>query len=78
MESKAPVPARYHAMKGLGKWVNRPLKDACSWNIITVERMLKNREYCGDDVNFKTFKRPKDKVKKTERITPALPMAANQ
>jgi hypothetical protein len=60
-ESKIPVPARYHAMKGVGKWVNRPLKDPYSWNINTVERMINNREYCGDVVNFKTTKHLKDK-----------------
>ena len=46
---------------GIGKWVNRPLKDPYSWNICTVERILKNREYCGDIVNFKTTKHLKDK-----------------
>jgi len=60
-ESKIPVPAHYQAMKGIGKWVNRPIKDPYSWNIVTVERMLKKREYCGDVVNFKTFKHLKDK-----------------
>jgi DNA invertase Pin-like site-specific DNA recombinase len=60
-ENKVPVPSYYHAMRGAGKWVNRPIKDHYSWNIITVERMLKNREYCGDVVNFKTTKHLKDK-----------------
>jgi DNA invertase Pin-like site-specific DNA recombinase len=60
-DSEVYVPAYYHAMKGVGKWANRPLKDLYSWNIITVERMLKNREYCGDVVNFKTTKHLKDK-----------------
>ena len=60
-ENKIPVPAHYHALKGVGKWTKRPLKDPYSWNIITVERMLKNREYCGDVVNFKTSKHIKDK-----------------
>jgi DNA invertase Pin-like site-specific DNA recombinase len=60
-ENKVPVPAHYHAMKGAGKWAKRPLKDPYSWNIVTVERMIKNREYCGDVVNFKTSKHLKDK-----------------
>jgi DNA invertase Pin-like site-specific DNA recombinase/ssDNA-binding Zn-finger/Zn-ribbon topoisomerase 1 len=60
-ESKVSVPAHYHAMKGVGKWANRTLKDPYSWNIVTVERMLQNREYCGDVVNFKTTKHLKDK-----------------
>jgi DNA invertase Pin-like site-specific DNA recombinase len=60
-ENKVPVPAYYHAMRGTGKWVKRPIKDHYSWNIVTVERMLKNREYCGDVVNFKTSKHLKDK-----------------
>ena len=34
-DSKVPVPAYYHAMKGLGKWANRPIKDPYSWNLIT-------------------------------------------
>jgi ssDNA-binding Zn-finger/Zn-ribbon topoisomerase 1 len=60
-ESKVPVPAHYHAMKGVGKWIKRTIHDIYSWNIATVERMLKNREYCGDIVNFKTHKHLKDK-----------------
>jgi DNA invertase Pin-like site-specific DNA recombinase len=60
-ESQIPVPAHYHATKGIGKWVKRPLKNPYSWNIITVERMLSKREYCGDVVNFKTSKHLKDK-----------------
>jgi len=58
---KIPVPAHYQAMRGEGKWVKRPIKDPYSWNLITVERILKNREYCGDVVNFKTSKHLKDK-----------------
>ena len=60
-ENKIPVPAHYQAMRGTGKWTKRPIKDPYSWNIITVERMIKNREYCGDVVNFKTAKHLKDK-----------------
>jgi len=60
-ENKIPVPAHYQAMKGMGKWVKRGVKDPYSWNLITVERMIKNREYCGDVVNFKTYKHLKDK-----------------
>jgi hypothetical protein len=60
-ENKIPVPAHYHAMRGIGKWVNRPINDPYTWNIITVERILKNRAYCGDVVNFKTTKHLKDK-----------------
>jgi DNA invertase Pin-like site-specific DNA recombinase len=60
-ESKISVPAYYQAMRGTGKWVNRTIKDPYSWNLMTVERMLKNREYCGDIVNFKTSKHLKDK-----------------
>ena len=48
-------------MRGLGKWVKRQVKDPYSWNLITVERILKSREYCGDFVNFKTYKHLKDK-----------------
>lgn len=60
-ESKIVVPAQYQAMRGIGKWTKRQLKDPYSWNIITVQRILKNREYCGDVVNFKTHKHLKDK-----------------
>lgn len=60
-ENKVFVPAQYHALRGVGKWTKRQLKDPYSWNIVTVERMLKNREYCGDVVNFKTTKHFKDK-----------------
>ncbi len=60
-ESKVPIPAHYQAMRGTGKWKNRPLKTPYSWNLNTVERIIKNREYCGDIVNFKTQKHLKDK-----------------
>jgi hypothetical protein len=60
-ENKISVPAHYHAMRGIGKRTKREIKDPYSWNITTVERMLKNREYCGDVVNFKTTKHLKDK-----------------
>jgi hypothetical protein len=61
MENKVSIPAHYQAQRGEGKWVRRTIKDPYSWNIITVERILKNREYCGDVVNFKTSKHIKDK-----------------
>jgi hypothetical protein len=60
-ENKVPVHAQYHAVRGVGKWTKRNLKDQYSWNIATAERILKNREYCGCVVNFKTSKRLKDK-----------------
>jgi hypothetical protein len=60
-ENKISVPTHYQALRGTGKWTKREIKDPYSWNITTVERMLKNREYCGDVVNFKTTKHLKDK-----------------
>ena len=60
-DNKVPVPAHYHAARGLGKWAKRGVKDPFSWNIVTVERLLQKREYCGDVVNFKTTKHIKDK-----------------
>jgi hypothetical protein len=60
-ESKIPIPAHYHAMRGLGKWTKRQIKDPYSWNLVTIERMLQRQEYCGDVVNFKTTKHLKDK-----------------
>jgi hypothetical protein len=61
-ESKVFVPAHYHAIRGLGKWAKRGVKDPYSWNIVTIERILQKREYCGDVVNFKTSKHIKDKT----------------
>jgi len=60
-ENKVLVPAQYQTLNGTGKWLKRPVKDPYSWNLITVERIIKNREYCGDVVNFKTTKHLKDK-----------------
>ena len=60
-ENKVHIPAYYNTIRGNGKWVNRAIKDPFSWNLVTVDRMLQNREYCGDVVNFKTKKHLKDK-----------------
>jgi DNA invertase Pin-like site-specific DNA recombinase/ssDNA-binding Zn-finger/Zn-ribbon topoisomerase 1 len=60
-ESKIPIPAHYQAMNGTGKWMKREIKDPYSWNLVTVERILQNRAYCGDVVNFKTATHIKDK-----------------
>ena len=60
-EEKVPNPGHYHSLKGIGRHKNSPVKDPYVWHIITVERMLKKREYCGDIVNFKTSKHFKDK-----------------
>ncbi|MCL2217963.1 MAG: recombinase family protein [Defluviitaleaceae bacterium] len=61
---KVLAPGYYQASKGTGKWLNRKLPDPYTWNMVTVDRMLKKREYCGDIVNFKTTKHYKDKHSK--------------
>jgi hypothetical protein len=58
---KVIAPGYYQASKGTGKWLNRKLPDPYTWNMVTVDRLLKKREYCGDIVNFNTTKHYKDK-----------------
>ena len=58
---KVLAPSYYQAINGTGKWLNRKLPDPYTWNMVTVDRLLKKREYCGDIVNFKTSKHYKDK-----------------
>jgi hypothetical protein len=60
-ENKTPTPGHYFTMQGTGKWLKNPIKNPYAWSINTVERILNKREYCGDIVNFKTYKHLKDK-----------------
>ena len=60
-EEKVPNPGYYLGQKGIGRRKSSPVKDPYVWHLITVERMIKKREYCGDIVNFKTSKHFKDK-----------------
>jgi len=64
-QEKILAPAAYLTSKGTGKWLNRSLPDPHTWNLTTVDRLLKKREYCGDIVNFKTSKHYKDKRSKS-------------
>lgn len=54
--SGVPTPRQYFFQKGLTKENPEKDKKLC-WEITTVRYILRNRAYCGDVVNFKTFRK---------------------
>ena len=54
--SGVPTPRQYFFQKGLTKENPEKDKKLC-WEITTVRYILRNRAYCGDVVNFKTYRK---------------------
>ena len=56
-----PIPSAYLAQFGEGVNKNKTFKDVYGWGASSAVEILKNREYLGHTVNFKTRKHFKDK-----------------
>ena len=48
------IPLAYWFSKGLKRGGRRSHTDPCRWNMNTVWKILRQQEYCGDVINFKT------------------------
>lgn len=67
-ERKVLTPTAYWASKGIRKGGKKTNLDPYKWNNSTVETILSKQEYCGDIINFKTYK--KSFKNKTRRDNP--------
>lgn len=64
-EQKVLTPTAYWASKGIRKGGKKTNLDPYKWNNSTIETILAKQEYCGDIVNFKTYKKSfKHKVRR--------------
>ena len=64
-EQKVLTPTAYWASKGIRKGGKKTNLDPYKWNNSTIETILAKQEYCGDIVNFKTYKKSfKNKVRR--------------
>ena len=53
-EAHVMIPLAYWFSKGLKRGGRRSHTDPCRWNMNTVWKILRQQEYCGDVINFKT------------------------
>ena len=53
-EDQVMIPLAYWFSKGLKRGGRRSHTDPCRWNMNTVWKILRQQEYCGDVINFKT------------------------
>ena len=53
-EDHVMIPLAYWFSKGLKRGGRRSHTDPCRWNMNTVWKILRQQEYCGDVINFKT------------------------
>lgn len=67
-ERKVLTPTAYWTSKGIRKGGKKTNLDPYKWNNSTVETILSKQEYCGDIINFKTYK--KSFKNKTRRDNP--------
>lgn len=64
-EQKVLTPTAYWASKGIRKGGKKKNPDPYKWNNSTIESILSKQEYCGDIINFKTYKKSfKHKVRR--------------
>ena len=64
-ENQVLTPISYWASKGIRKGGKKTNLNPYKWNNSTIETILKKQEYCGDIINFKTYKKSfKHKVRR--------------
>lgn len=64
-ENQVLTPIAYWASKGIRKGGKKTNLNPYKWNNSTIETILKKQEYCGDVINFKTYKKSfKHKVRR--------------
>ena len=56
-EQKVLTPTAYWTSKGIRKGGKKTNTDPYKWNNSTIESILSKQEYCGDIINFKTYKK---------------------
>ena len=63
-EQKILIPMAYWKSKGINRSGKSSQKNPYKWSKSTIDRILKQQEYCGDIINFKTYsKNFKDKTR---------------
>ncbi len=65
-DQKVIIPLEYWFEKGLPRGGKRPQQNPYRWRMNTVQKILRNREYCGDIVNFKTYSKSFKNKKRIE------------
>ena len=60
------IPLAYWFSKGLKRGGRRSHTDPCRWNMNTVWKILRQQEYCGDVINFKTYSKSFKNKKRLE------------
>ena len=65
-DRKIIIPLEYWFEKGLPRGGKRPQQNPYRWRMNTVQKILRNREYCGDIVNFKTYSKSFKNKKRIE------------
>ncbi len=65
-EQKIITPTVYWIQHGVQRGGRKDKDDPYRWRLSTVQKMLKNQEYCGDVVNFKTYSKSFKNKKRLE------------
>lgn len=65
-DQQIPVPMAHWFDKGLPRGGKRPQQDPYRWRMNTVQKILRNQEYCGDVINFKTYSKSFKNKKRLE------------
>ena len=65
-EDHVMIPLAYWFSKGLKRGGKRTRIDPCRWNMSTVWTILRQQEYCGDVINFKTYSKSFKNKKRLE------------
>ena len=60
------IPIAYWFDKGLPRGGKRSQQDPYHWRMNTVQKILRNQEYCGDVINFKTYSKSFKNKKRIE------------
>ena len=65
-EDQVMIPLAYWFSQGLKRGGRRAHTDPCRWNMNTVWKILRQQEYCGDVINFKTYSKSFKNKKRLE------------
>ena len=65
-EEQVMIPLAYWFSQGLKRGGRRSHTDPCRWNMNTVWKILRQQEYCGDVINFKTYSKSFKNKKRLE------------
>ena len=55
-DNKIPTPTAYWQSRGEKRGGTKAQPDSCRWNKNTIMKILQQQEYCGDVINFKSYK----------------------